>query len=660
MKMKKINVVGVVGAGTMGSALAQKFAQENLKVIICDREEPFVAKGISSIEKTLNEGVERRIFSGEEMRSILSRVKGTTNLGELIECDLVIEAIYEDFQAKSELFRNLSNIVNDDCIVATNTSSFSVTDLSESIIHPERFIGLHFFYHAAKNRLVEIIPGMNTSNATIAASELFCQRAGKDAIFSKDVFGFAVNRYFVPWLNEAARLFEEGIASMNEIESECMRLFGIGMGPFALMNATGITVAYHAEKTLEQFGGFYKVTNALKKQAESGELWILDSEQSASQNSGMIRERMLGLVFCVCAQMLEDNICSAKHLDRGAKVGLRWRKGPVELMQSAGKDETTKLIRNICERYSMKMPLIPEDNTMSSESVCLEVVNESAVITFDSPETMNALSELTMRELSEKFDKAEADTSVKRIFITGSGKAFVAGADIKFFVKNIKSDNIAKIVSFTEFGQKLFARIENSSKQVIAVVNGLTLGGGLELALCADLILTYPKSQFAFPETGIGIYPGLGGTQRTSARTGKGIAKYLILTGAMISATEAVETGLADKLIEPDDLEGYLSGDLELPDRQKKAVNEKWNKLGELFENHSLDELLAIASDPDAKKIVNKISAKAPVAVRLADKLIEAGAGYESELLHLEEIFSTQDALLGLTSIGKKVEYTGK
>ena len=659
MIMKKINLVGVIGAGTMGSALAQKFAQENFNVILCDMGDANVTKGILSIEKTLNEGVQRKIFTDEEAKSVLQRVRGSTMLEDMAECDLIVEAVFENFEAKTKLFKELSSLINEDCIIATNTSSFSVTELSENLAKPERFIGLHFFYHAAKNRLVEIIPGKLTSEHTIAASEIFCQRAGKDIIYSRDVNGFAVNRYFVPWLNEAVRIYEEGIASIGDIESECMRLFGIGMGPFALMNATGISVAYHAEKTLEQFDGFYKVADALKLKAESGTLWSIESEGVEAKNAGVIRERMMGIIFFICSQMLEDKVCSAKHLDRGAKIGLRWRKGPVELMLTAGRDEMIRIVRNICEIYDMKMPLIPDDEIMTSESLCLDVSDESAVITFDSPETMNALSETTMKELSMKFEEAESNPSIKRIFITGSGKAFVAGADIKFFVRNIKSDNIDKIVSFTEFGQKLFERIEKSSKKVVAVVNGLTLGGGLELALCADIVLTYPKAQFAFPETGIGIYPGLGGTQRTSVRTGKGLAKYLILTGSMISAEEAVETGLADKIIEPDNFADYLSGRLQLPER-KKPVGEQWHKLNDLFESHSLDELLNNVTAPELEKIKKKISAKAPVAVKLADKLIEEGKGLESELSHLAEIFSTQDALLGLTSIGRKVEYSGK
>ena len=122
------------------------------------------------------------------------------------------------------------------------------------MVNPERFIGLHFFYHAAKNRLVEIIPGEKTTSETLQAARLFSVLAGKDAIDCTDTYGFAVNRFFVPWLNESVKLLQEGIATKSEIDAVCMKVFGIGMGPFALMNATGVPIAYHAEKTLEVFG----------------------------------------------------------------------------------------------------------------------------------------------------------------------------------------------------------------------------------------------------------------------------------------------------------------------------------------------------------------------------------------------------------------------
>lgn len=667
--MKHIRTVGVVGAGTMGSALAQKFAQEGFKVILADRAKSFVDKGLANIRITLEEGIERKLFTKLQAEDYLSKVTGTDSLADLKICDIVVEAIFENFEAKIDLFKNLGDILPQDCIVTSNTSSFSVTEMAKSISYPERFIGLHFFYHAAKNRLVEIIPGEKTNDETIETTRLFSVLIGKDAIHCRDVYGFAVNRFFVPWLNESARLLDEGIATKAEIDLVCMKLFGIGMGPFPLMNATGLPVAYHAEKTLEGFGKLYEVAEALKLQADSGEKWEIDSvvpDKIDTQKEKMISDRMLGVVFFVCSQILDEKITSPAHLNRGAKIGLRWKNGPVDMMKLAGMEEVKRIVTRIAGLYGMNMPVSVGKEFWKMETVKLEKKYPVAILTMDQPENMNALSEKTVQDLSEKFHEADNDPYIDTIFFTGSGKAFVAGADIKFFVKNIKAGKINNIESFTAYGQEIFNRIDHSRKKVIAIVNGLTLGGGLELALCADMILAMPKSQFAFPETGIGIYPGLGGTQRSVRKIGKGLSKYLIHTGKMLSAKEAEEIGLADKIISVEDFMEMISDRQNLPVVSQKPLPEKWQRIKDLFEKNSLVEILEntysnhSVTAEEAEKIVKTIGYKAPVAIRLADKLIDEERGCESELAHLSEIFSTSDALLGLTSIGKKVQYEGK
>ena len=221
--MKKIKTVGVAGAGTMGSALAQKFAQEGFSVVLADKEMRFVENGIKRIKETLNEGIERKIFTPEQVNEIISRIYGSDNLNEFKKCELIVEAIFENLDAKTELFQNLDKVVSHDTILATNTSSFSVTELSNSVSNPERFLGMHYFYHAAKNRLVEIIPGEKTSQDTVKAMKNFAVLSGKDAIECRDSYGFVVNRFFVPWLNEAARLLGEGAATAQQIDNICMK-----------------------------------------------------------------------------------------------------------------------------------------------------------------------------------------------------------------------------------------------------------------------------------------------------------------------------------------------------------------------------------------------------------------------------------------------------
>lgn len=666
MIMKNIKSVGVVGAGTMGSAIAQKFAQEGFKVVLADREASFVKRGIERITGMLLEGVEKKVFTEDQVDSYLSNIRGTENLEALRDCDLVVEAIFEDFNAKKALFSQLDDIVPTDTILATNTSSFSVSELAESVSHPERFIGLHYFYHAAKNRLVEIIPGEKTSPETIEAAKVFSTLSGKDAIFCKDSYGFVVNRFFVPWLNEAVRLLDEHVANIATIDDVCMKTFDIGMGPFALMNATGVPVAYHAEKTLERFGSLYYVAHGLKKQVDAGLQWDLSGEISRDEAvRQQIADRILGVVFFICTQLLDEGVCAAADINRGAKIGLRWKKGPIDLMQYYGSDKVWVYVHHVAGLYQMPVPKSIGDTFWQMKYVELEKKGSNAIITVNRPDDLNALNEDVMKQLDARFTDADQDPSVETIFITGAGKAFVAGADIKFFIKNIKAHHIDRIETFTGYGQEVFRKIDQSAKKVVSVINGLALGGGLELALCADIILALPKSQMAFPETGIGIYPGLGGTQRCATKIGKPLCKYLIHTGKFLSAKDAEEIGLVDKVISTDQMFELFAGTLPLPFPIKVNLNAKWHSIEQFFKNNTIGKLLShefvtdgIRED-DAEKIFKTVKQKAPIALNIADKLIDEAKGPESELKYLDQIFSTSDALLGLSSIGKKVEYHG-
>jgi len=668
LKMK-IKTVGVVGAGIMGSALAQKYAQEGFEVILADREMQYVEKGLAAIRSTLEQGVERRLFRPEQLEGFISKIKGTADLKDLRGCDLVVEAIFENFEAKEGLFKNLNGILRKDAILATNTSSFSVTELAACVSHPERFIGMHYFFHAAKNRLVEIIPGAQTSIATIKAMQIFAVQSGKDAIFCKDANGFVVNRFFVPWLNESVRILKEGIADAATIDFVARKTFGIGMGPFVLMNATGVPVAYHAQKTLEVFGDFYRAAEKLAAQAERKLPWEIGEIQPQEVDAAIekeVRERLLAVVFFVCAQILDEKICSATDLNRGAKIGLRWKRGPVDLMKKLGAEEVRRLVGKVTAKYKVRQPFSLIEHYWKMEFVTLEKRGKQAIITMSRPEEMNALDEKVMQQLNEKFTAADADPAIETIFITGAGKAFVAGADIKFFVQNMRKKTLDNIVGFTKFGQSVFEKIDLSAKKVVAVLNGLALGGGVELALCADVILAVPKAKIAFPETGIGIYPGLGGTQRTALRIGKGLAKYLILTGKMLSAAEALEMGLIDGIVQIEEMFALFEGKKAVPKFRRKELSDKWKAISNLFQNNHHKAILEGSchngniSQEVVQKLAKAIHHKAPLALEISEQLIEEAKGPQSELEKLVRIFSSSDALLGLSSIGKRVKFEGK
>ena len=212
--MKAVESVAIIGAGNMGSGIAQKSAQEGFDVQMVDREAQYVARGRSIIEGFLEEAIGRRIFTQEQVDATLARIKdvvGTENTAA--DTDIVIEAVFEDFEIKTSVFSTLDQVCGEDTILASNTSSLSVNALAEATRRPDRFVGLHFFYHPAKNRLIEVIPAESTSKDTINRTVQYCRTLGKVVIVCKDRPGFVVNRFFVPWLNEACLLLEEGVAT---------------------------------------------------------------------------------------------------------------------------------------------------------------------------------------------------------------------------------------------------------------------------------------------------------------------------------------------------------------------------------------------------------------------------------------------------------------
>jgi enoyl-CoA hydratase / 3-hydroxyacyl-CoA dehydrogenase len=672
--MAQINKIGVIGAGNMGSGIAQKIAQEGINVVMVDMKDEFVQRGLGIIKGLLEEGVERKIFKPQQVEETLSRITGTTDFNDVADADLVIEAVFEDKKVKLDLFKKLDEICSEKTILATNTSSFFVKDFVGEISHPERFIGLHYFFHPAKNRLLEVIPHETTSAETIEKSLLAAKLHGKTSIVVKDAPGFAVNRFFVPFLNEAARMLEEGVADIPTIEEAAKRAFKIGMGPFLLMNVTGIPIAVHAATTLgDELGPFYAPCEILKKQMEKGENWDIKGEVDESKIQAAV-DRFNGVCLGVAAALVDEGVASIEDTDRGAKIGLRWIFGPFELMNRIGIDKSYENVEAITKIYpDFKMPKIlvkqkELGKPFDFSFVDLDVKDNIAYITLNRPEAMNALNEAVVAQLDERFSEAEKNPAVNAIVFQGAGKAFVAGADIRYFVKNIKADKIPDIVEFTRKGHELFLKIENSDKLTIVLLDGLSLGGGSELALSCQVIIATPDGSMAFPETGIGIYPSLGGMLRFTRHIGPELAKYYAFTGAPISAKDAFDLGIVSKIVEPSEVDSAIK---ELVSKGKpdkycdREIPEKFKPMAQAFTKENVEKLFSGkppegVPDDLAARTAKIVGYKAPLALKLASEIIDQQMGktmneaVEIELGRLSEIFSTADAFEGLSSFNRK------
>lgn len=239
-------IVGVVGAGTMGGGIAQLAAQKGNEVILYDINAELVDKGLNRIIASLNKSVERGKLTENEKNAALSNIRATAELDQLKNASVIIEAVVENMAVKQEIFRKLDEILNPDALLATNTSSLSITQLAEATNRPDQVAGMHFFNPAPVMKLVEVVRGLKSSDETISALMEFARELGKEPIeVKKDSPGFIVNRIMVPQFIEAIRLVEEGVATPEDVDKAVTLGLNYPMGPFALQDFAGVDIGLH-------------------------------------------------------------------------------------------------------------------------------------------------------------------------------------------------------------------------------------------------------------------------------------------------------------------------------------------------------------------------------------------------------------------------------
>jgi len=257
-----IKKVGVLGAGAMGNGIAQLAAQIGCDVILRDIKDEFVERGIKNIDKFLSRSVEKGKLEAAEKDAIQGRIKGTTEMSQLKDVDFVVEAVIEDLDLKKSVFKELDELCRPEVILATNTSSMSLTEIASATSRPDKVCGMHFFNPAPLMRLVEVIRGFSTSDETVEITTGLAKKMGKVTVeVKKDSPGFIVNRIMIPHMIEAIKIVEEGIASMEDVDTAVKNGLNYPMGPFELMDLTGIDVCYFVAEY------FYKELNKESKWA---------------------------------------------------------------------------------------------------------------------------------------------------------------------------------------------------------------------------------------------------------------------------------------------------------------------------------------------------------------------------------------------------------
>jgi len=266
--------VCIIGAGTMGAGIAQAFASQGFDVVLRDIQPEFVDRGISFIEDSLARLVSRQKITQDQASAISSRITGTVDLELARDADLVVEAAVENMAIKKQIFQELDSVCGPDTILATNTSSLSITEVAASTGRPDKVIGMHFFNPAPVMKLVEIIKGITTSDATFEKVKTLTEQLGKAPVEVAEAPGFVVNRILVPMINEAAGILAEGVATANDID-EAMKLgANHPMGPLALGDLIGLDVCLAVMEVLQdEFGDSkYRPHPLLRKYVRGG--WL--------------------------------------------------------------------------------------------------------------------------------------------------------------------------------------------------------------------------------------------------------------------------------------------------------------------------------------------------------------------------------------------------
>ena len=352
-----ITTVGIVGAGTMGAGIATNAAQHGLEVRLLDARPEAVGTAIKSAATFYARAVEKGRMAAGEAAAASARLRAVTGLDGLAGADLVIEAVFEDFDLKAELLERLAPILRPDAMVATNTSCLRVGDLARHIAGPERFLGLHYFSPAAVNPIVEVVTGERTDPAMVEAALAFCRATGKEPLRCRDSFGFAINRFFCPYTNEAAHALDEGLGSTGAIDAVARDALGVAAGPFTVMNLIKPRINLHAIRNLAPLGAFYAPAAAMVAAGEADRPFPITADgMPEPARAAAIADRLLAGCFLPVLQALDEGVAEPAAFDRGAREALKFGIGPCALMDRLGAAEVGRVVAPALARYGLSRP----------------------------------------------------------------------------------------------------------------------------------------------------------------------------------------------------------------------------------------------------------------------------------------------------------------
>lgn len=363
-----MNKIGIIGSGTMGIGIAQVAATSGCEVFLYDQNSAQTEKSLASLKKVLARLVEKQKITEEKSEDIFNKIKPCSELSDFKDCSLVIEAIIENKEIKTKVFQQLEEIVSDECIISSNTSSISITSLSSELKNPKRFIGIHFFNPAPLMPLVEIIPGLLTEKKLAVEIVELMKSWGKIPVIAKDVPGFIVNRIARPFYGEALRIVEENIATPEQVDEAMRTLGNFKMGPFELMDLIGIDVNFSVTKTVYTdyfYDPKYK-PSLLQQRMSEAKLHgrktgkgFYDYGENAQKPAPEKNEELYEEIFMRILSMLINEAVEAKRLgiaddeaiELAMQKGVNYPKGLLQWGFEIGYSKISETLQNLLHEY---------------------------------------------------------------------------------------------------------------------------------------------------------------------------------------------------------------------------------------------------------------------------------------------------------------------
>lgn len=552
--------VAIIGAGTIGPDIGYylKSALPDIRLTLVDVNQAAIDKALQRCQDYAKKAVAKGKMSEQQAAAVTANIGGTLDYAQLADCDWVIEAATENLALKRRIFAQVESVVSPVALITSNTSSLPAARIFAELKHKGRATVTHFFAPAWRNPAVEVIAWAQTDPAVVDYLRwLFCA-TGKVPLVTADAVCFMLDRIFDNWCNEAALLLERATAA--EIDSVAAEF--VHAGPFFVLNLARGNPIITETNTLqaEEEGAHYTPAPIFR----SVDTWVTvppgRKVDVAAETRAAIRDRLLGILFSQSVDILDRAIGEPADLDLGCRTALGFRKGPLELMRDLGDAETQRILDRLkAERPGMPMPKQPLAAYQDFwRHVLVDDIDHVKLITLRRPEAMNALHDELTDEILAVIRKHEGDDAVKGFILTGYGaRAFCAGADIGRFPAML--GDAAAATQYARDCSRLLVHLDAMQKPVVAALNGMALGGGLELAMRCHGIVAMKSAWMQLPEITLGIVPGIGAMVVPYRRWPKAATVFhgMLRRAEKLKAARAHELGVVDALA--DDLPGLIA-----------------------------------------------------------------------------------------------------